>query len=154
MWGIMWGINFLAKKKRPSTGLNLLIIFGGRWATRTPGLWFRRPTLYPPELIARTGNIIKSRLLVKEVWPSQNPDRGQQFPAPSPGGRLARPTLLTLRTPPRQLDSLTRPRKAAQSSFTRPGGSFRPPSPAPQIGSPKPALTHVGRPHPPFTPTT
>ncbi len=26
---------------------------GGRWATRTPGLWLRRPTLYPPELIAR-----------------------------------------------------------------------------------------------------
>jgi hypothetical protein len=25
---------------------------GGRCATRTRGLWFRRPTLYPPELIA------------------------------------------------------------------------------------------------------
>ncbi len=31
---------------------NPLILFGGRCATRTRGLWFRRPTLYPPELIA------------------------------------------------------------------------------------------------------
>ena len=28
----------------------------GRWATRTPDLWFRRPTLYPPELIAHKEN--------------------------------------------------------------------------------------------------
>ena len=53
LWGIVWGIDFKAKRKGPLGGLNLLILFGGRWATRTPGLWFRRPTLYPPELIAR-----------------------------------------------------------------------------------------------------
>ena len=38
---------------------------GGRWATRTPGLWFRRPTLYPPELIARLKNHIRFRSSVK-----------------------------------------------------------------------------------------
>jgi hypothetical protein len=47
------GNDFICKRKGPLRGLNLLIFFGGRWATRTPDLWFRRPTLYPPELIAR-----------------------------------------------------------------------------------------------------
>ncbi len=31
---------------------------GGRCGTRTHGLWFRRPTLYPPELIAH-GHLIR-----------------------------------------------------------------------------------------------
>ena len=42
LWGIVWGMNFEAKRKGPLEGLNLLILFGGRWATRTPDLWFRR----------------------------------------------------------------------------------------------------------------
>jgi len=50
LWGIVWGINLEAKRKGPLGGLKLLICFGGRWATRTPGLWFRRPKgyIYPP----------------------------------------------------------------------------------------------------------
>ena len=58
MWGIVWGINFEAKRKGPLRGLKSLLLLGGRWATRTPDLWFRRPTLYPPELIARASKIL------------------------------------------------------------------------------------------------
>jgi hypothetical protein len=44
--GVLLG--FATDAQRGSAGC----LTGGRCATRTRGLWFRRPTLYPPELIA------------------------------------------------------------------------------------------------------
>jgi hypothetical protein len=48
-----------------------LKFFGGRWATRTPGLWFRRPTLYPPELIARKKIISNCGTLSRRIGPGR-----------------------------------------------------------------------------------
>ena len=39
---------------------------GGRCATRTRDLWFRRPTLYPPELIAHEDFVYHLRVKIKK----------------------------------------------------------------------------------------
>ena len=58
-------LTFLAKEKGLRKSSQPSKFGGGRWATRTPGLWFRRPTLYPPELIAHVKNHIRFRPSVK-----------------------------------------------------------------------------------------
>ena len=79
-------INFKTKRKGPLWGLKLLKSFGGRWATRTPGLWFRRPTLYPPELIARA----------KKFYQMHPPCQGNPEPGKEAGpGRRNRPAGLS-----------------------------------------------------------
>ncbi len=70
-------INFKANRKCPLGGLKLWILFGGRWATRTPGLWFRRPTLYPPELIARA----------QKFYQMHHPCQGNPAPPETAGPR-------------------------------------------------------------------
>src|SRR5208337_2091952 len=70
-------IEIMVKRKGPVWSLNLLILFGGRWATRTPGLWFRRPTLYPPELIARA----------KKFYQMRHPCQGNPAPPETAGPR-------------------------------------------------------------------
>ena len=47
-------IAYLGTKKASQISRNLNNFNGGRCATRTRDLWFRRPTLYPTELIAHT----------------------------------------------------------------------------------------------------
>ena len=46
-----------------ANSLILLLFIGGRCAIRTRGLWFRRPTLYPTELIAPVGWLFETENL-------------------------------------------------------------------------------------------
>jgi hypothetical protein len=53
-------IKGVAKKLKEQKHIGVLKevhIDGGRCATRTRDLWFRRPTLYPPELIAHRNDL-------------------------------------------------------------------------------------------------
>ena len=77
-------MNGKAKRKGPRKGLNPLKLFGGRWATRTPGLWFRRPTLYPPELIAHEKIISNSGTLSRRIAPAPGWARGCGAGEPGP----------------------------------------------------------------------
>ena len=62
------GNGFQRKRKGPVRGLKSLLLLGGRWATRTPDLWFRRPTLYPTELIARVFKYYHMTLPCQGNW--------------------------------------------------------------------------------------
>ncbi len=65
-----WDRIHLAQKKGLRIYTQTLVFIGGQCRIRTCGLWLRRPTLYPTELIAREERIVqyvRVGLLVKET---------------------------------------------------------------------------------------